>query len=106
MGRMTKPKLTQEEQENEVILKYMNREPMTLEEAAIALHMYDKAHTKGYKSKKPMTRMGYLKFEQRVLQKLRKACEAGGIGPEVLQMFGNCKHECAFGNYNNSIDSN
>lgn len=106
MGRKAKPKLTQREQEDEVILKYMNGELLTLEESALALHMYDKAHTKGYKAKKPMTRMGYLKFEQRVLQKLRKACEEAGIGPEVLQMFGNCKRQCATGNYGNSIDAN
>lgn len=101
MGRKPKEKLTQREQEDAVILKYINGEPMTLEESALALWMFD-----GRKTKKPMTRMGYLKFEQRVMLKLRDACEKAGIGPEVLQMFGNCKRQCATGNYGNSIDTN
>ena len=33
MGRKAKPKLSLREMEDEVILKYMNHEPMTLEEA-------------------------------------------------------------------------
>jgi hypothetical protein len=93
MGRKAKPKISQREMEDEVIWKYMNHEPMTLEEASLALHMYDNAH--GIKSKRPMTKMGFLKLESRILQKLRKACEDAGLGPEVLQMFGNCKRECA-----------
>jgi hypothetical protein len=55
----------------------MNGEPMTLEESALALHMYDNAH--GIKSKKPMTKMGFLKLEQRIMLKLRKACEDAGF---------------------------
>ena len=93
MGRKAKPKLSQREMEDEVIWKYMHYEPMTLEEASLALHMYDNAH--GIKSKRPMTKVGFLKLENRILQKLRKACEDAGIGPDVLQMFGNCKRECA-----------
>jgi hypothetical protein len=73
--------------EDEVILKYMNGEPMTLEESALALHMYDNAH--GIKSKKPMTKMGFLKLEQRIMMKLRKACEDAGLSKaeamEILQ---------------------
>lgn len=103
MGRKAKPKLTLREQEDTVILKYLNGEPMTLEESTLALHMYDNAH--GRPSKKPMTKMGFLKMEMRIMEKLRKACEEKGIGPEVLQMFGNCKRTCATGNYGASIDS-
>lgn len=87
MGRKAKAKLSQREMEDEVILKYMNGEPMTLEESALALHMYDKAHD--IKSKKPMTKMGFLKLEQRIMLKLRKACEAAGLSKaeamEILQ---------------------
>ena len=105
MGRKAKEKISQREQEDNVILKYINGEPMTLEEASLALFMYDKAH--GVPTKKPMTKMGFLKLEERILQKLRKACEEKGIGIEVLQMFGNCKRETVVGNgnYRNSIDS-
>lgn len=87
MGRKAKVKLSQREMEDEVILKYMNGEPMTLEESALALHMYDNAH--GIKSKKPMTKMGFLKLEQRIMMKLRKACEDAGLSKaeamEILQ---------------------
>lgn len=87
MGRKAKVKLSQREMEDEVILKYMNCEPMTLEESALALHMYDNAH--GIKSKKPMTKMGFLKLEQRIMMKLRKACEDAGLSKaeamEILQ---------------------
>lgn len=93
MGRKAKPKMSLRDREDEVILKYMNREPMTLEEAALALHMYDNAH--GIKSKKPMTKMGFLKLENKILAKLKKACDEMGIGAEVLQMFGNCRRETA-----------
>lgn len=99
MGRKTKPKLSQREMEDEVIWKYMHYEPMTLEEASVALHMYDNAHGI-IKSKRPMTKMGFLKLENRILQKLRKACEDAGLGPEVLQMFGNCKRDYATMNHN------
>lgn len=83
MGRKAKPKLSLREMEDEVILKYMNHEPMTLEEAALAMWMYD-----GRKTKKPMTRMGLLKQEAKIMKKLQKACKAAGIGPEVLELFG------------------
>lgn len=87
MGCKAKVKLAQSEMEDEVILKYMNGEPMTLEESALALHMYDNAH--GIKSKKPMTKMGFLKLEQRIMMKLRKACEDAGLSKaeamEILQ---------------------
>lgn len=101
MGRKAKPKLTLREQEDAVILKYINGEPMSLEEASLALFMYDKAH--GAPVKKPMTKMGFLKLEERILQKLRKACEEKGIGIEVLQMFGNCKRECATATVNHDL---
>lgn len=106
MGRKAKPKLTQRELEDEVIYKYMCGEPLTLEEAAIALHMYDNAH--GIKSKKPLTKMGFLKLEARILEKLRKACEAQGFTKrevlEMLQELDSCKRTSASGTYDNSID--
>lgn len=86
MGRHSKPILNEQEMEDEVILKYMMGKPMTLEESALALHMYDKAH--GIESDKPMTKMGFLKFEQRIMMKLRKACEDAGISKtEMLSLF-------------------
>jgi len=90
-GRPAKVKMTLQEQEDAVILKYMNGEPMTLEETALALWMNDGRPKGG-----PMSRMGVLKLEQRACLKLRKACEEAGIGPEILQMFGtNCKRTSA-----------
>jgi hypothetical protein len=95
-GRPAKIKMTLEEQEDAVILKYLNGEPMTLEETALAMWMNDGRPKGG-----PMTRMGVLKLEQRACAKLRKACEAAGIGPEILQMFGtNCKRTSATRSHN------
>ena len=82
MARKAKPKQSLQEQEDEVILKYLNGEPMTLEETALGLWMYD-----GRKTLKPMSRMGILKLEQRILQKFRKACEEHGISEDDLFTF-------------------
>jgi len=90
MARKAKPKLSLQEQEDEVILKYINGEPMTLEETALALWMTD-----GRKTKKPMSRMGMLKMEQRIMEKLRKACSVKGITIEDLACFQRDKRSCA-----------
>jgi len=90
MARKAKPKQSLQEQEDEVILKYINGEPMTLEESALALWMAD-----GRKSKKPMSRMGMLKMEQRIMEKLRKACVENGITVEDLVCFQRDKRSCA-----------
>lgn len=89
MAHKAKPKLSQQEQEDEVILKYINGEPMSLEEAALALWMCD-----GRKTKKPMTRMGILKMEQRIMQKLRKACAEKGVTIDDLASFTKDKRSC------------
>lgn len=90
MARKAKPKLSLREQEDEVILKYLNGEPLTLEETALAMWMYD-----GRKTLKPMTRMGMLKMEQRILEKLRTACAKIGVTVEDLACFQREKHTCA-----------
>lgn len=82
MGRKPKEKLSLREQEDEVIMKYICGEPMTLEEAALALWMSD-----GRKTKKPMTKMGYLKFEQKILAKLKNECAKVGITADDLALF-------------------
>ena len=106
MGRKPKEKLSLKEQEDVVIYKYMHAEPMTLEESALALHMYDNAH--GRVSKKPMSKMGILKLEARIFEKLRKACEEKGFSKqeaiEILSAMSNSRRENARGNYSNSID--
>lgn len=82
MARKAKPKLSLREQEDAVILKYLNGEPMTLEETALGLWMYD-----GRKTKKPMTRMGMLKMEQKILAKLKAACDKYGVTIDDLACF-------------------
>jgi hypothetical protein len=75
----------QQEIEDEIIIKYIHGEPLTLNEAAIALYMYDKGH--GIKSKKPMSAMGFLKMEQRILNKLKIECKKRYIDVDCLKMF-------------------
>lgn len=82
MARKAKPKLSLREQEDAVILKYINGEPMTLEETALAMWMHD-----GRKTKKPMTRMGMLKMEQKILGKLKAECAKRGVTVEDLACF-------------------
>lgn len=98
-GRKAKPKLSLKEQEDAVILKYMNGEPLTLEESALALWMYD-----GRKTAKPMSRMGMLKLEQRIMAKLRKACEKYGVSVADLAAFTKDKRQCVVSKYGNSVD--
>lgn len=90
MGRKAKEKLSIREQEDSVIEKYLSGAPMTLKEASLALYMYDKAHPIPGKKlpKKPMTEMGFLKLETRILQKLRSECEKAGLTwDEVREYF-------------------
>lgn len=94
MARKAKPKLSLREQEDAVILKYINGEPLTLEETALAMWMYD-----GRKTKKPMTRMGMLKMEQRIMLKLRKACDKVGITIDDLGIFNKNGRTCAESRY-------
>jgi hypothetical protein len=102
IGRPAKLKLTQEEQEDEVIRKYIDGEPMTLEEASLALWMAD-----GRKTKRPMTKMGFLKFERRVMDKLRAAIECMGIEKEDLfEMFNHSRSSSMPGKYSDDIDEN
>lgn len=81
---------TLQEKEDDVILKWLQFEPMTLEEGALALWMRD-----GRKTAKPMTRMGFLKLEQRILKKLRKACDKYGISLEDVLSLCHCGRTCA-----------
>ena len=73
-GRPKKPTLSLEEQENAVILKYLNNEPMTLEETALAIWMVE-----GRKTKRPMTRVGMLAIENKALAKLKTGLKKYGI---------------------------
>lgn len=74
MGRHKKEILTDEQMEELVISKYLTHSPMTCEEAAFALWLAD-----GKKTKRPMTRMGLLKIEQRALKKVREGLKHYGI---------------------------
>lgn len=74
MGRKPKEKLTQEEMEDLVMCKWLNHEPMSLEEASIALWMHE-----GRKRARPYTKMQILKIEQQALKKLRDGLAKFGI---------------------------
>lgn len=96
--------------EDSVIEKYMNGEPMTLKEASLALFMYDKAHPEPGKKPptKPMSEMGLLKLETRILQKLRNECiKAGLTWDEVRDYFCGKDRDVATPTYAHpSIDRN
>ena len=103
-ARQKKCRMTQKEKEDAVILKFRNNEAMSLDEAALALWM-----SEGRKGK-PMTRMGLLKMEQRILVKLAKTCQDRGLNKaEVIEMLHgmnkNEQRENAVG-FGNSIDGN
>lgn len=96
--------------EDSVIEKYMFGEPMTLKEASLALFMYDKAHPEPGKKapERPMTEMGLLKLETRILQKLRAECQKAGLTwDEVRDYFCGKDRDTATPLYaNNSVDRN
>ena len=73
-GRPKKPNMTLEEEENAVILKYLNGEPMTLDETALAVWMAE-----GRKTKRPMTKVAILGIEAKALAKLKVGLKKFGI---------------------------
>lgn len=73
-GRPRKEKKTLEEMEDEVILKWLNFEPMTFEEAALALWMHE-----GRKTPKPLSKPRLIAIEAGAMQKIREKFKKLGI---------------------------
>ena len=73
-GRPKKERKSLEEMEDEVILKWLNSEPMTFEEAALALWMHE-----GRKTPKPLSKPRLIAIEARALQKIREKFKKLGI---------------------------
>ena len=73
-GRPKKERKSLEEMEDEVILKCLNIEPMTVEETALALWMNE-----GRKTPKPLSKPRLIAIEARALQKIREKLKKLGI---------------------------
>lgn len=73
-GRPRKEFSSLQDKEDAVVLKYLNGEPMTLDETALAMWM-----SEGRKAKRPMTKVGVLSIENRALAKLREGLKKYGI---------------------------
>ena len=73
-GRPKKERKSLEEMEDEVILKWLNSEPMTFEEAALALWMHE-----GRKTPKPLSKPRLIAIEASALQKIREKFKKLGI---------------------------
>lgn len=73
-GRPRKIVSSLEEQENEVIRKYIDSEAMTLEEAALALWMNE-----GRVRAKPFTKPMVINIERSALEKVKKGLAKYGI---------------------------
>lgn len=80
-GRPAKVVKTLEEQEDEVILKYLQGEPLTLEETALSIWMQE-----GRKGK-PMTKPGIMAIEARALAKLKQKLAERGIN-DISELIG------------------
>ena len=73
------------EQEDEVILKWLFGEPLSLEETAIALYMRSNRQN-------PISRQAVYNIEARTLKKLKDICPKFNITKEeALGMFTDCK---------------
>ena len=73
-GRPKKERKSLEEMEDEVILKWLNSEPMTFEETALALWMHE-----GRKTPKPLSKPRLIAIEASALQKIREKFKKLGI---------------------------
>lgn len=73
-GRPKKERKSLEEMEDDVILKWLNFEPMTFEEAALALWMHE-----GRKTPKPLSKPRLIAIEAGAMQKIRKKFSNIGI---------------------------
>lgn len=73
-GRPKKERKSDEEMEYEVILKALNSEPMTFEEAAHALWMHE-----GRKTPKPLSKQRLIAIEAGAMQKIREKFKKLGI---------------------------
>ena len=73
-GRPKKERKSHEEMEDEVILKWLNSEPMTFEEAALALWMHE-----GRKTPKPLSKPRLIAIEAGAMQKIREKFSEIGI---------------------------
>lgn len=73
-GRPKKEHKSLEEMEDEVILKWLNFEPMTFEEAALALWMHE-----GRKTPKPLSKPRLIAIEAGAMQKIREKFSKIGI---------------------------
>ena len=73
-GRPKKEVKSLEEMEDEVILKWLNFEPMTFEEAALALWMHE-----GRKTPKPLSKPRLIAIEAGAMQKIREKFNKIGI---------------------------
>lgn len=89
-GRPKKVVKSLEEQEDDVILKWLNFEPMTLEEAALALWMHE-----GRKTAKPLSKMRIIQLETDAMLKLRQKFKKIGINTfdDVYVASGRCNAE-------------
>ena len=73
-GRPKKERKSHEEMEDEVILKWLNFEPMTFEEVALALWMHE-----GRKTPKPLSKPRLIAIEAGAMQKIREKFKKLGI---------------------------
>lgn len=73
-GRPKKERKSLEEMEDDVILKWLNFEPMTFEEAALALWMHE-----GRKTPKPLSKPRLIAIEAGAMQKIREKFSKIGI---------------------------
>ena len=73
-GRPKKEVKTLEEMEDDVIIKWLNFEPMTFEEAALALWMHE-----GRKTSKPLSKPRLIAIEAGAMKKIREKFAKIGI---------------------------
>lgn len=73
-GRPRKERKSLEEMEDDVILKWLNFEPMTFEEAALALWMHE-----GRKTPHPLSKPRMIAIEAGALSKIRERFAKIGI---------------------------
>lgn len=73
-GRPRKERKSLEEMEDDVILKWLNYEPMTFEEAALALWMHE-----GRKKTKPLSKARMIAIEATAMHKLREKFAEIGV---------------------------
>ena len=73
-GRPAKQFASIEDAEDEAIIKWLNKEPLTLEETGLLLWMME-----GRKTPKPYTKIQVLNIERKALQKVKDSLAKQGI---------------------------